>query len=299
MSRRSRRKKIAWAAVAIIFLLSIVVYTADERMKLSPVEIAIRDILAPLQSGATVVSDKVGGAFSYFKNLKELERENERLQRQIAALTEENSLLEEARLESYRLRKLLNMSIETKEEYGEEPIGARVIGRTPGNWLSTITIDKGSIHGLEKDMTVVAPEGLVGRIISVSNRTAEVLLIEDRDGAVGGMLQTSRVPGVVEGTEEDAQLKMIYLPHDTMVRENQVVITSGLHGLFPKGIRIGYVEKVEMEQSGLLKHAIIRPFVDFRRLEEVLVLPIVNHLEEVPRDLEIDVEELLEGSEGN
>lgn len=302
VARNSRKKKLFWTVATILVLVSVINFTAGERMNLSPVETLLRDMIAPLQSGATIITDGVTDAFKFFGYYQQLEKENQRLQEQVASLSQQNSILEEARLENFRLRRVLNLTIETKEELGKQPVVARIIGSSPGNWMSTITIDKGMKDGIEKDMAVIAPEGLVGRVIAVSNTTAEVILIVDRDGAVGAMLQISRVPGIIEGTEDELPLlRMVYLPHDALVRKNQVVTTSGYNNLFPKGIRIGYVIDVEMEPNGLLQTATIQPFVDFRRIEEVVVLPFVDYIEEIhsdeigENDSEITIDE--EGSE--
>jgi rod shape-determining protein MreC len=267
--------------VVVLFLFGVVKYTAGERMNLSPVEEVIQEILAPLQSGASVVVQIIGNNITAVAKYGETQGENKWLRDEVARLASELNVVEEARLENYRLKRLLGLQEELLGDYGTGGVAARVIGGSTGNWLQTITIDKGKNQGIRRNMTVVAPEGLVGRVISVNPNTAQVLLILDRDGAVGGMLQISRTPGVVEGMEDGSgRLQLAYLPHDTVARPNQVVITSGLQGFFPKGLRIGYVTEVHLEPNGLLKYAIVQPFVDFARLEEVIVLPLVEHLQE-------------------
>jgi rod shape-determining protein MreC len=267
--------------VVVLFLIGVVKYTAGERMNLSPVEEVIRELLAPLQSGASAVVERIGNNITAVAKYGETQAENKGLREEGARLASELNVAEEARLENYRLKRLLSVQEELLGDYGADGVAARVIGRPAGNWLQTITIDKGKNQGIRRNMTVVAPEGLVGRVISVTPNTAQVLLILDRDGAVGGMLQISRTPGVVEGMEDGSgRLQLVYLPHDTVVRPNQVVITSGFQGFFPKGLRIGYVTEVRLEPNGLLKYAVVQPFVDFDRLEEVIVLPLVEHLQE-------------------
>jgi rod shape-determining protein MreC len=122
-------------------------------------------------------------------------------------------------------------------------------------------------------MPVINEQGLVGRIINVTNSTAEVLLIMDREGAVGALVQQTRVPGVVEGLgPNSSQLQMLHIAVDAPISVNQVVVTSGYGGKFPKGLRIGYVTEIIPQGDGLMKKAIIQPFVDFGRLEEIMVV---------------------------
>lgn len=292
MSRNSGRKKLFWTVVAVIILISIIKITAEERINLSPVEEIIQELLAPLQSGASAVVEKIGTNLASVAKYRDTQEENQQLSEEVARLANQVNSLEEARLENFRLRNLLNLQEELTREYGTGGVAAKVIGRSVGNWLQTISIDKGRNQGIERNMTVVAPEGLVGRVISVTPNTAQVLLILDRDGAVGGMLQVSRTPGVVEGMEDGSgRLQLVYLPHDTVARPNQVVVTSGLQGFFPKGLRIGYVTEVHLEPNGLLRYAIVQPFVDFDRLEEVIVLPIAEILREAEDEEENEVEE--------
>lgn len=282
MSRNSGRKKLFWTVAVVLLLIGLMRFTAVERINLSPVEQAFQELLAPLQSGASAVTEKVSSTFYSLAKYRETQQENNELKAELARLQREINILEEARLENFRLRGLLNFHQELTGEYREGSVPARVIGRSSGNWLETITIDKGKNQGIKRNMAVVAPQGLVGRVISVTPNTAQVLLILDRDGAVGGMLQISRTPGVVEGTgDSSGRLQLVFLPHDTIIRPNQVVVTSGLHGLFPKGLRIGYVVDWGMDPHGLQKYAVIQPFVDFNRLEEVVVLPKVDFTDEV------------------
>ena len=250
--------------------------TGFHRPGLSKGEEILRSALAPLQSGVMIVSNKVSGFLSYVTSIAEVRVENERLKDQVNQLITENNRLIEYRQENACLRKLLSFQEAVGSNYSL--IAARVIARNPENWYSTLSIDKGQIQGIEKNMPVINDVGLVGRVINVAPDSAEVLLIIDREGAVGGMVQQSRVPGVVEGYGPNTDLlQMIHLAHDAPVYRNQVVITSGLGGIFPKGLRIGYVNNVVPEANGLMKRAYLQPFVDFDRLEEVMVITGVNN----------------------
>ncbi len=260
-------------AVSLILLVGTAAmrFTGPDRPYLTGVEQVFRDLVAPLQGGVTVISRKTANLFQGISTIQSIQRENAVLRRQLEELTAENNRLKEFQLENARLRKLLRFTERSADEY--QVIPARVIARDPSNWFHTFTLDVGTDDGIAKDMAVITHQGLVGRVAAVSRRSAEVLTVVDQEGAVGALVQDSRVPGVVEGIPGGSgKLQMIHLPHDAPVRTGQVVVTSGLGGVFPKGIRIGYITEVVPEASGLMKKALVKPFVPFDRVEEVLVV---------------------------
>jgi len=182
-------------------------------------------------------------------------------------------------LENQRLKNLLQYNEEKAENY--ELIMGGVIARNHANWYEMLIVDQGSKQGIEPGMVVVNYDGLIGRIISVTRNTAEVLLILDREGAVGARIfETRYTPGVAVGTSNSQYLQMIHLPHDLPIEPNQTVVTSGLGGIYPPGIRIGKVIEVLPEPGGLMKKATLKPFVDFSRLEEVFIIKQVLKPEE-------------------
>lgn len=242
-----------------------------ERQGLNFPERWLRDFISPFQKLVTTVAGSVGDTVHGITSWRKLEEENRALRQQISDLTQANTQLEEYRLENQRLRQLLGFRDQAAGRY--QTVAARVIARDPSNWFRTLIIDRGQAQGIKKDMAVVTYEGLVGRVIGVTANTAEVLLIVDQEGAAGAMLQVSRTPGIVRGgAPGSGYLEMVHIPSNATIQPNDVVITSGLGGVFPKGLRIGYVEKVEPEAGGLMTKAILKPYVDFDRLEEVLVI---------------------------
>jgi len=142
----------------------------------------------------------------------------------------------------------------------------------PPNTLSSmVVIDRGSKDGVQKNMVAVSNAGLVGKVIAVGPNTAEVLLILDREGAAGALVEETRTPGVVEGAEEGpGLLKMVSLPYDAKLQKGEMVVTSGMGGIFPPGLPIGKITKVE--GSGINKFAVVQPLVDFDRLEELFLI---------------------------
>jgi len=274
-----RRYRFIKALVALVIILGIGIglmrYTAPIRPYLTPVEALLRDTIAPLQTGVTVITRNISG-------LMDLVISQQQMLKQITSLQEENNRLsekihrsEEYRLENIRLRNLLGFMEANQNIYQVLPAG--IIGRDTSNVFSALTLDVGSRHGVKPNMVVITHQGLVGRVAAVTSNTAEVLTLLNRDSAVGALLQTSRLPGVVEVMPgQTSLLQMIHLPHDALAEPNQVVITSGMGELFPKGLRIGYVVDSVLEASGLMRKAVIRPAVDFGKLEEVLIILIVK-----------------------
>lgn len=244
--------------------------TDINRTNLTPPERLLRDMLAPLQSGVMAVTTKVSDVVSGVTKYKETSLKYQELKEQVGKLKAQLNQMEEYRMENLRLRKLLDM----KQSLGSEwnLVAASVIARDASNWYHTVTVNRGTEHGIARDMPVINHQGLVGRVIAVTRNTAEVLLLMDPEGAAGGLIQETRTPGIVEGTGHEQQLRLVHLAHDAQVEKNQVVVTSGLGDIFPKGLRIGYITGSEVAANGLVKQAFIRPFVDFDRLEEVLII---------------------------
>ena len=145
------------------------------------------------------------------------------------------------------------------------------MGKDATNWFKTILIDRGSQAGLRRNFPVVAPDGLVGRVVEVTPYTAKVQLITDPVSASGGLLQRTRVTGIVSGNL-GAGLKVRYLPLLADVAVGDEVVTSGMGGVFPKGIPVGRVVAVERKSGALFQEAVLQPKVDLGRLEEVLIL---------------------------
>lgn len=169
--------------------------------------------------------------------------------------------------ENQRLKKLLNFSL----PLATSTIGARVIGEDVTPWKKVVLLDKGSRHNLKKDMTVVVPEGLVGRILEVEPYTAHAILLPDPDSRVSALTATSRAQGVIAGIGTD-KLQMKYLALDAEVAIGEDVTTSGIGSIFPKGLQIGKIESIERDSDGLHLLALVKPSVSFSKLEEVLCL---------------------------
>ena len=188
------------------------------------------------------------------------------------ALTIENVQLKEVEAENQRLRRLLEFAkVNPGYDYRGGEVIARVIGRDPSVYLDFIMIDLGEKHGVTPGMPVVTERGLVGRITALHDTTSEVLLITDVNSAVTALIQTSRATGVVRGLAGGGLL-LDQIPQDVEVHEGEIVITAGLGGNFPKNLVIGQISKVYQQDYEMFQQARVRPTVDFRNLEQVLVI---------------------------
>ena len=262
-------KNNSWIIFIILVIISFFLMSVDYHgdLYLKWLEEATLRVFSPLSRGISLITLNIKNSLSSIANFKNLEEENEKLKEEVELILRENALLKE-KLRAYeRLEKLSELA----ESFDYEVIPSLVIGREPGNWFNSITIDKGEADGVKKDMAVANNYGLVGRVTSVSANTSKVLLISDQQSAVGGMIQRSREVGVVKGGEGN-YCYMEYLPYNADVQVNDVVITSGLGSIFPKGITIGRVVVVEKEKHDLFQKVLIKPEVDFTKLEEVLVI---------------------------
>lgn len=266
------KNKVFWSGViALIATFVLINLTSSERESITLLERILRDTYAPLQSRVTEMRDYFSGPRSIFSQKQELNAKIIELEKEIARLNLDNQVLRENEAEVKRLRSLVKFQENNLDKYALRP--ARIIARSPNNWFKSVFIDQGNLDGIKENMPVITPQGLVGRIGSVSQHTAQVNLITDREIAVGATLQRSReTSGVVEGMVEGNLLKMINIPYYASIKPDDIVITSGLSEVFPKGIDIGVVYEVSEEPNGLLLTATIIPTVNFSRLEEVLVI---------------------------
>jgi len=190
---------------------------------------------------------------------RELRAENDRLRQQIQACTE-------TARENLRLRELLNLPALRQHK----TIAARVIGRDAANWWQSLQLDRGWHDGLTENMAVFNAAGLIGRTVAVTRGESRVLLLLDPGSKVSALLQDSREPGIVTGGKK---LTLRYVNRAATIKPGEAVITSGLGGVYPKGLLIGHVETTTLNpETGLYLEATLRPAVDFRRLEEVLVI---------------------------
>jgi rod shape-determining protein MreC len=228
-------------------------------------------VLSPFQKLFNEVFQTSDFVFRRYVWLQDTSLEREMLAMQIRELESKNANLEEVKNENAQLRNILSF----KKAVNQEGLVANVIGRDPSAWLMSITLDIGSNDGVMIGMPVTNGVGVVGRIVAVSTSTSSVLLINDPTSSIGAMLQTSRATGLLEGWLKNDNLKLNYVESlkEDSITKGERVITSGMDGVFPKGLFLGEVSEVREISGELFKEVLVRPAVDLTVLETVLVLP--------------------------
>ena len=256
----------------IILLLSAIHFTGDYRSRYTFAEDLLLAGLSPVQGFFSQVGWRTYRFFQVIVDHNRIIEENKMLKDELASRDNLRYQLVELQKENYRLREMLDF----KERGSFELLPAQVIARDPSQWFETVTINKGYVDGVEKDMAIVTSEGLVGNVSKVSRNSAQVLLLTDSRRAVSALIQRTREPGtvgIVEGyPEEKGYLRMINIPPEAKLLPGDAVISAGLGGVFPKGLIIGHLLEAGSDQYGLLQQAIIKPAVDFNRLEEVFIV---------------------------
>lgn len=253
-------------------LLLLIVLTGENRVQLSPVEDILLTLFAPAQTAFSSAGQKLQSFVDAIASFYELKAENDHLRKELAFTEQQLLQLQELQKENHRYRELLKFA--DKSEY--RLLAAGVIARDPSQWFGTITVNRGYLDGVKEEMAVVTDRGLVGMISTVSPHSSQVLLITDPRLQVSAMIQRTRDPvtvGIIESyTKDSDQLKITYLPLEAKSQPGDQVITSGLGGIFPKGILIGTIREVEKEQPGMVLSAFIEPRVNFNRLEEIFII---------------------------
>lgn len=244
-------------------------------------------VISPVESGISTALDPFRNSYQWVTGLLSAQGENERLREESDALRTEVVSLREKAEENKRLREMLGFVNQPSYPEDYKFVAARVIGRSGSAWNATITINRGTDSGVQLGQTVVSGQGLVGQISAVTTNSAQVLLIIDQNSHVEAKLQNGATTGTVLGSI-NGLLEMDFVDKNQKVMKNDVVVTSGSGRLFVKGIQIGVVDETADQEIEYFKSVSISPFVDFGRLEEVMVLlppsgadepPLVNERE--------------------
>ncbi|NLU35520.1 MAG: rod shape-determining protein MreC [Clostridiales bacterium] len=268
-----KRWQLVLVIVLAVLLTAAIILTSGQRENLTKIEGVVGDIISPVQGFMYRIATSVSDFFQSLAGRQQMLKEYELLKERVTQLEQQLLQMDEAIRENQRLKRLLDFK-EEKEHFVVE--GVRITGKNPGNWFNTITIDKGSEDGIAVNMAVVNDQGLIGRVIDVGKNWATVRTIVDGQSSISAIVERTRDNGMVKGnntlTFEDGLCRMINLPLDSDVVAGDRVITSGLGEIFPKGIPIGEVIEVLDQERDMYKTAIIKPHVDFLRLEEALVI---------------------------
>lgn len=225
------------------------------------------EMVRPLLLSTNLAADGASGIYHDYLDLVGVGRENRRLKAQLARLQGDRTRMVELELENRRLADLL----ELKEALGASAVAADVIGSDATGLARTLIIGGGARGGLKSNMAVISNEGVVGRLLAVSPTAAKVLRIDDHNSAVDVFDQRSRARGIVAGVVDNGMV-MKYVERIEDVRADDPIITSGLDGIFPRGLLVGHVSRVKRGGPGLFLTVEVTPAVNFGRLEEVMIL---------------------------
>lgn len=275
---RSRGFVILLAVIAVLAILIAVTY---DRVQVTFIEDAVNSVLSPIQSFSVKASNSIIDFFERVFSSTDLDKENEQLKVQLAQYEIIENELNTLREENERLKGLLNYT-EITQNYTY--VTARVIGKSQGVWFSEFTVNAGRNDGVMENQAVVNSKGLVGRVSSVSANTCKVTSIIDSTSDVSAMVERTRDYGFARGilnVDKNEKLELYYLPSGYDLVPGDNILTSGIGGIFPKGIAIGTVTEVSRANEDTEdRNAIIQPAVDFLRLEEVMIVNMEEREEE-------------------
>ena len=255
--------------ITIIILILIVIFSNGEN-NASFFENAASNLVMPIQNGLTYLKNKISGNSTFFTDINNLQQENEELKQKNSELEQSLRELENIKTQNETLKEYLNLT----EKYGEyNTIPGYVINKDISNYSKTIVINLGSDDGVAENMTVIADQGLVGYVVSVTDTTAKVQTIVDTASSVSCVMSSNDESIVCKGTLDDSSsLRAMYIPTDSNIAQGESIETSGLGGIYPKGIHVGTVKKVTNTQNLTDRYAIVETAVDFDKLNTVLVI---------------------------
>jgi len=247
-------------------------YSVFSGGKVTPVANVIGVVVSPFQKAVTVVADGIAKVYGYFFQYDKLADENEVLKKQILDMQADIRNTEQVMEENERLRELLDMR-QRHADYDLEM--AEIIASETGSWGVSYTLDKGSADGIAQGNCVMVDAGIVGYITKVGATWSEMATIVDTDMQAGAIVTRTREVSVAEGDFElmrTGYLKLSYLPKDSRLLIGDTVETSGIGGLFPKGLLIGSIVEVKPEEHGISSYAVVAPAADLSKLNRVFVI---------------------------
>lgn len=257
--------------VTIIILVIIVFISNKEIDKTNYIENVVNSIVMPIQNSLAYLKNKINKNTVFFADVETLKEENAKLKEELKELENIKSEYEIIKAENNTLKE----SNELKEKYGNySTVAANIINKDITNFSEIFVINVGEADGVKVNMTVIADKGLVGHVISVTKNTAKVQTIIDTANTLSATLTTSKESILVRGylTNEGYMLKATYIPIDAELIENDSIETSGLGGIYQRGIHIGTVKSIVTTKNKTDRYAIINPAVDFKKLDTVLVI---------------------------
>lgn len=271
------RKMVVIVSLVLLFFFNVIALFISGRHYYSP-QVSSREhshgpaqyfiaTVAPFQKGLTQAIDFAERLWTHYFYLVSVSKENEELKIALSKAIEKNSECIETEISNQRFRNFLNF----QKTMTNDTIAAQVIGKDPSPWFKSIIIDKGFSDGVKKGLPVVIPEGVVGQIIEVTKHYSKVLLLIDRNSAIDSLAQRTRANGIIRGSS-DGRFFFQYVLKKYEIQQGDTVISSGLDGVFPKGLRIGKVQSITQKKSSIFQEVVVVPFVDFENLEELMIV---------------------------
>lgn len=267
---RNKGKVILIGATALLII--IMALSTIPSLKPNFVSNAVGVIISPVQKVISASINSTQNFFSFFFNMDEYRAENEELKHKIALLEKEIRETEELKKENTRLRSMLDMRERTVQYVTET---AEVIAKDSGNWFNSFTVDKGTSDGVELYDPVITDNGLVGYVCEAGSTYSRVISIIDSTSSVAASVKRTGDSAIVEGDlklQEQGRCRMVYVDKESIITSGDDLETSGMGGIYPKGLYIGKVLEITDDGTGLSQQAIIDPAVDFDSVTEVFII---------------------------
>ncbi|RNC65819.1 MAG: rod shape-determining protein MreC [Desulfuromonadales bacterium] len=263
------RKYRVYIATSVALVAALAFYSLNLRDKehANGFERLVMNLFAPVHNVGSRLNDSVAGVWSDYVDLVNVRKENKSLRESVKILNSRLLESREAGLENERLKRLLDF----KATLRAASVAATVIGEDSSPWFKTLVINRGSVDGLAEGMPVVAAGGVVGQVVKVAAGSSRVLLLTDHASGIAAVVQRSRARGVVKGKGKGF-CSLDFSLREEDVKVGDMVVTSGMGGIFPKGLVIGEVAMVKKGEYGIFQTIDVRPAVNMAKLEEVLVL---------------------------
>lgn len=270
-----RKNQVPLSCCFCLFLsIYILTVAARGQLKNEPLGALLMWLMRPLQIASQGTANWITGLQENYDTLAGFRSENERLRKRIQSLEVERQKLLEAQATNLRLKQLLDF----RSHLSGAAVTASIIANSASSWFQSCLLDKGSADGVRKGMAVVTPLGVVGQVVAVTPRTAKVLLVTDPNSGIDVLVQRTRARGIVSGSLDNGTV-LKYVKRSEDIQEGDRLITSGIDGVFPKGLMVGAVIKVHKQHLGLFQFVEVLPAVQSSRVEEVLVVAAENNAE--------------------
>ncbi|HIJ77687.1 MAG: rod shape-determining protein MreC [Desulfobulbaceae bacterium] len=265
-SNRAKQLKVFFLFGLLLTLILILIVSTVGRQEFNAPHKLAFEVIGTAQKNITTISNYFTGIWANYTSLINVREENKRLRDELQKFKATNNEYREAVATNVRLAKLLQM----KESLPSPTLTAQIIGKDPSEWFKTIIIDRGSSDGVQKGMPAVTVEGVVGQVVNTSPHYAKILLATDPNSAIEALIQKTRVQGIIKGTGTAYDVN--YVLKNCDVQEGDHIVTSGLGGIFPKGLPIGVVSNVTKTRRGMFQKIAVAPSTDFSQLEYLIII---------------------------